>query len=117
HRSICLIPGYANWRRPSGLLTCASVELGPIPPIFHDSDRPAPKTPPKGFNGVLTRPQWKGVVDFAHAVNAQIGTSAATGAAYARDIAVFRPFLKQAAPGVVFLGPGSVGEEASFRCH
>ena len=129
---------------------------------FHDSDRPAPKTPPKGFNGILTRPQWKDVVDFTHAVNAQIVTSFATSlgtrdargvwtpeqarhflaytesvggsiaaaefmneptiaamggapkgydaAAYGRDIAVFRPFLKQAAPQVVFLGPGSVGE-------
>jgi heparanase len=31
-------------------------------------------------------------------------------AAYARDIAVFRPFLKQTAPDILFLGPGSVGE-------
>lgn len=129
---------------------------------FQDSDRPVPKTPPKGFNGVLTRPQWKGVVDFAHAVNAQIVTSFATGpgtrdargvwtpaqarpflaytqsiggsiaaaefmnepniaamggapkgydaAAYGRDVAVFRSFIKQAAPDLVFLGPGSVGE-------
>ena len=37
---------------------------------FHDSD--APPTPPKGFQGVLTRPQWKGVVEFARAVNARI---------------------------------------------
>jgi heparanase len=29
---------------------------------------------------------------------------------YARDIAVFRPWLKQNSPGAVFLGPGSVGE-------
>ena len=32
---------------------------------FQDSDKPAPPKPPKGFNGVLTRQQWKGVVDFA----------------------------------------------------
>src|SRR5205085_76541 len=31
-------------------------------------------------------------------------------AAYARDIAVFRPFVKEAAPDMVLLGPGSVGE-------
>ncbi len=42
---------------------------------FHDSDAPAPTTAPQGFQGVLTRPQWKGVVDFAHAVNARIVTS------------------------------------------
>jgi hypothetical protein len=30
---------------------------------FQNSDQPAPKTPPKGFGGVLTRKQWKGVID------------------------------------------------------
>jgi hypothetical protein len=35
-------------------------------------------------------------------------------AAYGRDIAVFRPFLKKTAPDVVFLGPGSVGEGGLF---
>lgn len=129
---------------------------------FYDAAGPAPTTPPKGFKGVLTREQWKSVVDFAHAVNAEIITSFATSvgtrnaegvwtpdqarafllytksvggkiaaaefmnepnfaaiggapkgydaAAYARDIAVFRPFLKQTAPDVLFLGPGSVAE-------
>jgi hypothetical protein len=43
-----------------------------------DSD-PPPKAPPKGFGGVLTRPQWKGVVDFARAVDGKIVTSFATG--------------------------------------
>src|SRR5437588_13096910 len=47
---------------------------------FQDSDAPAPATPPKGFNGVLTRQQWKGVIDFAHAVNAELVTSFATSA-------------------------------------
>ncbi len=133
---------------------------------FQNSDKPAPKTPPKGFNAVLTRQQWKGVVDFARAVNAKIVTSFATSpgtrnaagvwtpdqarqflaytesiggsiaaaefmneptfaamggapkgydaAAYARDIAVFRPFIKETAPEIVFLGPGSVGEGLSL---
>ncbi len=31
-------------------------------------------------------------------------------AAYGRDIAVFRPFVKQAMPDMMILGPGSVGE-------
>jgi hypothetical protein len=129
---------------------------------FYDADGPPPATPPEGFNGVLTREQWKRVLDFAHAVNAKIITSFATStgtrnpdgvwtpdqaraflsftkaaggeiaaaefmnepnfatlagtpkgydaAAYARDVAVFRPFLKQAAPDILFLGPGSVAE-------
>lgn len=42
---------------------------------FQDSDGPAPASPPDGFGGVLTRQQWKGVVDFSHAVNAKIVTS------------------------------------------
>ncbi|MBV8833986.1 MAG: hypothetical protein JO108_32700 [Acidobacteriaceae bacterium] len=45
---------------------------------FHDADGPAPTTPPKGFQGVLTRQEWKGVIDFAKAVNAEIITSFAT---------------------------------------
>lgn len=133
---------------------------------FYDRDGPAPTTPPKGFNGVLTRKQWKGVVDFSHAVNARIITSFATSsgtrdasgvwtptqarqflsytkaiggdiaaaefmneptfaamggapkgydaAAYGRDVAVFRPFLKQTAPEILFLGPGSVAEGGSL---
>jgi hypothetical protein len=129
---------------------------------FYDGDSLAPKVPPKGFNGVLTRQQWKGVIDFANAVNAKVVTSFAAGvgtrnsagvwtpreankviaytrsvsgsiaaaefmneptiasmgaapkgydaAAYGRDLAVFCPFIKKAAPSLVILGPGSVGE-------
>jgi len=129
---------------------------------FHDSDDPAPASPPPGFQGVLTRAQWKGVVDFALAVNAKLVTSfaisagvrdaagawtpgqagkvlaftksvggdiaaaelfneptipAAGGAppgygaaAFARDLAAFRAFVKTAAPRMVVLGPGSAGE-------
>ena len=43
--------------------------------FFQDSDAPAPATPPTGFGGVLTRAEWKGVVDFSHATNAEIVTS------------------------------------------
>jgi heparanase 1 len=129
---------------------------------FHDSDDPAPKTPPAGFSGVLTRLQWKGVIDFSHATDAEIVTSFATSpgtrdaagiwtpveakkvlaytqavggkiaaaefmneptyavmggapkgydaTAYGRDLAVFRPYVKQAASSMIVLGPGSVGE-------
>jgi heparanase 1 len=41
---------------------------------FADSDDP-PSAPPAGFNGILTRRQWRGVVDFANAVDARIVTS------------------------------------------
>jgi len=43
---------------------------------FADSD-PAPSSPPSGFNGVLSRERWKGVVDFAAATDARIVTSVA----------------------------------------
>lgn len=42
---------------------------------FDDADGPAPKTPPAGFEDVLTRQEWKGVVDFSNAVDAKIVTS------------------------------------------
>jgi heparanase len=57
---------------------------------FQDADDPSPKAPPAGFHGVLTRQEWKGVVDFSHAVNAQIVTSFATGAG-TRDNGVWTP--------------------------
>src|SRR5215467_8110777 len=44
---------------------------------FQDTDAPAPASPPKGFNAVLTRQQWKGVVDFARAVQADLMISVA----------------------------------------
>ena len=130
---------------------------------FQDNaDGPAHATPPEGFKSVLTRAQWKGVVDFSIAVNAPIVTSFAFSAgtrdasglwtpaqadkilaftranngriaaaefmneptfaaiggappgydakAYARDLAVFRAFLKSKSPETVLLGPGGVGE-------
>lgn len=129
---------------------------------FYNSDQPAPTAPPKGFGGVLTRRQWREVIEFAHAVDAQLVTSfaisagtrnsagvwtpdqagqlldytrsiggsiaaaefmneptlARTGgappgydaAAFARDFAIFLPFAKRAAPAMLILGPGGVGE-------
>jgi heparanase 1 len=46
---------------------------------FQDSEHAAPANAPAGFSGVLTREEWKGVVDFSRAVNAEIVTSVATG--------------------------------------
>jgi heparanase len=43
--------------------------------FFQDSDEAAPAKPPAGFNGILTRAQSRGVVDFAHAVDAELVTS------------------------------------------
>jgi hypothetical protein len=37
-----------------------------------------PAKPPQGFDGVLTRQLWRGVVDCAQAVDAKIVTSFAT---------------------------------------
>ena len=42
--------------------------------FFADSDA-APSAPPAGFEGVLTRQQWRGVVNFSQAVRAPIVTS------------------------------------------
>lgn len=42
---------------------------------FQDSDDAAPGHPPSGFGSVLTRKQWRGVIDFARAADAQLVTS------------------------------------------
>jgi len=47
--------------------------------FFADSDQP-PSLPPSGFKGILTRRQWRGVVEFAKSVDAKIVTSFAIGA-------------------------------------
>jgi hypothetical protein len=129
---------------------------------FHDAEGPAPERPPQGFNSILTRAQWKGVVDFVRATGGRLMTSFAwsagtrdqagvwtpdqarrlvaftkaagggidaaefvnepnyaangaapagyDGAAFARDLAVFREFFRKEVPEGVFLGPGSAGE-------
>lgn len=129
---------------------------------FHDSDGPAPDKPPKGFQNILTRQQWAGVVAFAKAVNGRLTISFAASdgardangvwkpdearkllrytrriggriygaelvnepnlgatsglpagynaAAFARDIAAFRDFVKAEAPDLRTIGPGSTGE-------
>lgn len=46
--------------------------------VYFDDSGVAGSSPPSGFDGVLTRDEWKGVVDFAHAVDARIITSFAT---------------------------------------
>jgi hypothetical protein len=58
---------------------------------FHDSDAPAPTTPPEGFQGVLTRSQWKDVVDFAAAVDAKLVTSFAISGGVRDAASVWTP--------------------------
>ncbi|CAN7490405.1 hypothetical protein LJR225_003429 [Phenylobacterium sp. LjRoot225] len=47
---------------------------------FQDDDAPAPATAPTGYQSVLTRGEWAGVVDFAKAVDGRILTSFAVSA-------------------------------------
>ncbi len=42
---------------------------------FQNDDNPALTEVPKGFKGVLTRAEWKGVIDFAHSVDDELVTS------------------------------------------
>ena len=44
---------------------------------FQNDDAPPMAQPPAGFRGVLTRPEWKGVIDFSQAVGAPLVTSVA----------------------------------------
>ena len=57
---------------------------------FADSDTPPTKAP-TGFSSVLTRQEWKGVADFAHAVNAEIVTSFTTSAGTRNANGVWMP--------------------------
>ncbi|HVJ09652.1 MAG TPA: hypothetical protein VM554_14845 [Acidisarcina sp.] len=84
-------PSLYEYRQPINLynarLRKLAAALGPVyvrvsgtwanTTFFQNSDDPAPATPPAGFKAVLTRQEWKGVVDFANAVNAKIVTSVA----------------------------------------
>jgi heparanase len=62
---------------------------------FQDSEDPAPPNPPNGFNGVLTRQEWKGVIDFSKAVNAKIVTSFAVSPGTRDASGVWTPNLAQ----------------------
>lgn len=128
---------------------------------FQNDDRPPLKHAPDGFDDVLTRQEWKGVIDFARVAGAQIVTSFAISAgtrgpdgmwnstqakefldytklmggrivaaefvnepnlaarqgapagydaaAVAKDMNVFRPFLRSQSPATLLVGPGVVG--------
>jgi len=57
---------------------------------FADTDT-APKDPPKGYGGVLTRQQWLGAIDFSRAVDAPIVTSVPIGEGTRGTDGVWRP--------------------------
>ena len=42
---------------------------------FQNNDKPKLKQAPKGFENVLTRAEWKGVIDFCNAIDAKLVTS------------------------------------------
>ena len=42
---------------------------------FQDNDEPKLATAPEGYRNILTRPQWKGVIDFCNAVDGKLITS------------------------------------------
>jgi heparanase 1 len=42
---------------------------------FQDNNEPKLANPPAGYNNILTRAQWKGVIDFCKAVNGKLVTS------------------------------------------
>jgi hypothetical protein len=58
--------------------------------FFADSETP-PARPPRGFDSVLSRAQWRGVVDFAHAAGAEIVTSLAISAGSRNPDGVWNP--------------------------
>lgn len=58
---------------------------------FQDNDRPRMKEPPEGFKSVMTRKQWKGVIDFARAADARIVTSFANTPAVRDSAGVWTP--------------------------
>jgi heparanase len=58
---------------------------------FHHSDGPPPPSPPKGFQGVLTRTEWKSVIDFSRSVGAKLVTSFAISAGVRDSLGVWTP--------------------------
>jgi heparanase len=58
---------------------------------FQDDDKQQSGAPPEGFKGVMTRSEWKGVIDFANATQAQIVTSVAISAGVRDAAGVWTP--------------------------
>lgn len=62
---------------------------------FQNDDRPALSTPPAGYNTVLTRPQWKGVIDFANAVDAKLMMSFTVNSAVRNAQGTWTPLIAE----------------------
>ena len=97
-------PGLYQYRPPIDLtsprLRTLAAALGPAyvrvsgtwaNTTYFASTDDAPATPPDGFMGVLSHRQWKGVIDFARAVDAELVTSFATGAGTRDAAGVWTP--------------------------
>jgi heparanase 1 len=65
----------------------------------------------KSIGGNIAAAEFMNEPTFAEMGGAPKGYDAA---AYARDLAVFLPFIRKSAPGLIVLGPGSVGEGISI---
>ena len=66
-------PAAFRYREPINLANPRLRKLAAgLAPSYMRVSAAAPATPPAGFNSVLTRPEWKGVVDFSKAVDAKI---------------------------------------------
>ncbi len=66
---------------------------------FANSENSRDKAP-AGFNGVLTRKEWKGVIDFVHAVSGELVTSFATSVGTRNPQGVWTP--KEAGPWLAY---------------
>ena len=66
---------------------------------FANSDN-SQENAPAGFSGVLTRKEWKGVIDFVHAVNGELVTSFATSVGTRNAQGVWTP--KEASAWLAF---------------
>src|SRR5271168_4346556 len=63
---------------------------------FQNDDNPALTEVPKGFKGVLTRAEWKGVIDFEQAVDGKLVTSFPISAGTRAADGVWTPAQAQA---------------------
>ncbi|HVT97230.1 MAG TPA: hypothetical protein VHE33_06955, partial [Acidobacteriaceae bacterium] len=63
---------------------------------FQNDDQPALAKPPEGFRSVLTRAEWKGVIDFARVADARIVTSFAVSPGTRNADGVWQPEQAQA---------------------
>jgi hypothetical protein len=83
--------------------------------FFQDSDDPAPAKPPSGFNGVLTRAQWRSVIDFANAVDAKLVTSFAVSQGVRDTDGVWTPIEAQKLVNFTRSDGGSIAAAELFN--